>query len=83
VLAVQTSRAWQQVTVACYGKPRTAQLHSLVCQWYAVFGAQPLRVILVREPGAPDGYELALVSTDLDSTPAELVAGRVLVLIDR
>jgi len=28
---------------------------------------------LVREPGAPDGYELALVSTDLDSTPAELV----------
>jgi hypothetical protein len=38
-----------------------------------VFGAQPLRVILVREPGAPDGYELALVSTDLDSTPAELV----------
>jgi hypothetical protein len=73
VLAAQTSRAWQQVTVACYGKPRTVQLHSLVCQWYAVFGAQPLRVILVREPGAPDGYELALVSTDLDSTPAELV----------
>lgn len=28
-----------------------------------VFGAQPVRVILVREPGQPDGYQLALVST--------------------
>lgn len=36
-------------------------------------GAQPVRVILVGEPGAPDGYDLALVCTDLDSTPAELV----------
>jgi DDE superfamily endonuclease len=73
VLAAQTSRAWRQVTVACYGKPRTVQLHSLVCLWYAVFGAQPVRVILVREPGQPDGYELALVATDLTATPAELV----------
>jgi hypothetical protein len=69
----QTSRTWQQATVACDGTPRTVVLHSLVYQWYAVFGAQPVRVILVREPGAPDGDELALVSTDLAATPAELV----------
>lgn len=73
VLAAQASRAWQQVTVACYGKPRTVELHSLTCLWYTVFGVQPVRVILVREPGQPDGYELALVSTDLDASPAALV----------
>ena len=73
VLAAQTSRAWQQATVACYGKPRTVELHSLVCLWYAVFGAQPVRVVLVRQPGQPDGYQLALVSTDLKASPAALV----------
>jgi hypothetical protein len=73
VLAAQTSRAWQQATVACYGTLRTVELHSLTCLWYTVFGAQPVRVILVRKPGQPDGYELALVSTDLDASPAALV----------
>jgi hypothetical protein len=32
-----------------------------------------VQVVLVRAPGAPDGYDLALVSTDLDATPAALV----------
>jgi hypothetical protein len=59
--------------VACYGTLRTVELHSLTCLWYTVFGAQPVRVILVRKPGQPDGYELALVSTDLDASPAALV----------
>jgi hypothetical protein len=30
-------------------------------------------VVLVRAPDAPDGFDLALVSTDLAATPAELV----------
>jgi len=73
VLAAMTSVAWQQVQVRCYGQTCTKTLHSLVCLWPTVFGARPARVVLVRAPGAPDGYELALVSTDLDATPAELV----------
>jgi hypothetical protein len=32
-----------------------------------------VQVVLVRSPGAPDGYDLALVSTDLGATPALLV----------
>jgi hypothetical protein len=32
-----------------------------------------VQVVLVRAPGAPDGYDLALVSTDLKATPATLV----------
>jgi hypothetical protein len=38
-----------------------------------VLGGQPVQVVLARAPGAPDGYDLALVSTDLDATGAELV----------
>jgi hypothetical protein len=34
---------------------------------------QLVQVVLVRPVGAPDGYDLALVSTDLAATPAALV----------
>jgi hypothetical protein len=73
VLAALVAIRWQQAIVVCYGQPRTVELTSLVCLWHTVFGAQPVRVVLVREPGAPDGYELALVSTDPDASPAALV----------
>ncbi len=73
VLAGMTAVSWHKVRVRCYGQTRTKELHSRVCLWPTVFGAQLVRVVLVRSPGAPDGYELALVSTDLDATPAELV----------
>jgi hypothetical protein len=43
------------------------------CLWPSVFGARPVHVVLVRDPDAPDGFDLALVSTDLDATAAELV----------
>lgn len=73
VLAGMVAIGWQHVQVRCYGQTRTKELTSLVCLWYTVFGAQPVRVVLVREPDRPDGYQLALVSTDLTATPAVLV----------
>jgi len=73
VLAALVAIRWQQTPVRCYGQTRTKELASLVCLWPTVFGAQPVRVVLVRAPGAPDGYQLALVSTDLDATPTVLV----------
>jgi hypothetical protein len=45
----------------------------LRCLWPGVFGPRPVKVVLVRPPGAPDGYDLALATTDLDASAAELV----------
>jgi hypothetical protein len=73
VLAAMTGVRWEQTRVCCYGRAQAKELASLVCLWPTVFGAQPVRVVLVRAPGAPDGYQLALVSTDLDATPTVLV----------
>jgi DDE superfamily endonuclease len=73
VLAAVTRLAWQQATVWCYGRPRTVALTGFTCLWPSVFGARPVQVVLVRAPDAPDGYELALVSTERTATPAELV----------
>jgi hypothetical protein len=73
VLAALVRVRWRQATVVGYGQQHTVELAVWRCVWYGVFGPCPVQVVLVRAPGAPDGYDLALVSTDLAATPAELV----------
>jgi DDE superfamily endonuclease len=73
VLAALVRVRWQQAVLRCYGTKHTKELASLVCLWPTVFGGQPVRVVLVRPIGSPDGYELALVSTDLGATPATII----------
>ena len=48
-----------------------------MCLWYGTYRSRAVRVILVREPAsrAKAGYDLALISTDLDR-PAEQVVAR-------
>ena len=73
VLAALTSVRFTPAVVACYGELRVVGLACFRCLWYGTFGPHPVQVVLVRAPGAPDGYDLALVSTDLGATPALLV----------
>jgi hypothetical protein len=73
MLAALIATRWQPATVACYGQRKHLELHSRICLWYTVWRTQPVQVVLARTPGAPDDYDLALVSTDLDATPAQLV----------
>ena len=73
VLAALTRVRWRQAVVCCYGELRVVELTGIRCLWYGTFGPRPVQVVLVRSPGAPDGYDLALVSTDLGATPALLV----------
>jgi hypothetical protein len=79
VLAAMTRYQWTPVTVSCYGKTLDREVLAIRCLWYGALGGQPVRVILSRPVGAPDGYELALVTTDLTATPAAIIdryAGR-------
>jgi hypothetical protein len=59
--------------VSRYGKGGIAAIAGFACLWPSVFGTRPVQVVLVRDPDAPDSFDLALVSTDLAATPAELV----------
>jgi hypothetical protein len=45
----------------------------IVGQWYPVFGAQPVQIVLARRPDSPNPFDIALVSTDLDATAAQLL----------
>ena len=69
-LAVTT--AFTQVTVTRYSKAETVRAAAVTCLWYSVFGTRHLQVVLLRDHSA-SGCDLALVTTDLDATPAQVI----------
>ena len=56
------------------GRSRTAHIHEFTCLWYKPFHTRPVKVILIRNPGTTDGFDVALASTDTDSAGAQLIA---------
>lgn len=58
------------VRVTRYGRTTTVQVHHQRCLWRGVFGARPVRVLVITEPGKPD---LALITTDLITPVAGIV----------
>lgn len=72
-LADDPATRWQPATVTRYGQTSMLDLTSRLCLWYGTFGRQPVRLVLVRERPTARCYDLALITTDLDATPAELV----------
>ena len=64
---------WHKATVRRYGKTEQVMLHSFCCLWYEAFGSQPVQVVIIQDTTKAQGFELALISTDRDATPAELV----------
>lgn len=71
---------WHKATVRRYGRTDTVQIAEAFCIWFGVLRTQLLRVILVRDdkPRTKDkderGYGLPLVTTDLTTTPEDLIA---------
>ncbi len=67
---------WATRRVGRYGRRDTVDIAETVCLWYGTYRSRAVRVVLVREPGstAKAGHDLALVTTDLDSPAAEIVA---------
>ena len=57
-----------------YGRTDTVHIAEIRCLWHGSFHTQTVRVILLRDDATDTGYDLALVTTDLHSTPAALVS---------
>lgn len=60
------------MTVTRYRKTATVRAAALTCLWHTVFSAQQARVILIRDTAAC-GFDLALVTTDLHATAAQVI----------
>ena len=56
------------------GRERIEHVHEFTCLWYTPFHTRPVQVILIRNPGRSDGFDVALASTDAEVPAAELIA---------
>ena len=72
-IATDPNTKWVQHTVRRYGKTETLLLHTIQCLWEPLGPNTPVRVILVQDLTKPAGYQFALITTDLDSTPAQII----------
>ena len=75
---VAASARWRTVSVSRYGTTNTVEITDVTCLWYGTWRTDTVRVILVRDTGkkttAAAGYDIALVTTDLDATPEQIIA---------
>ena len=64
---------WQQTEVTRSGKRQTVLCHTFEGLWYDVWGERPVRVVLVKPTNRSDGYDIALISTDMHASAAQII----------
>ena len=72
-IAADSQTAWTQITATRYAKTETLHVHVRRCLWYEALNDTPCRLILVRDPQDPARCQLALLTTDLHGTPAQII----------
>ena len=72
-IAKDPATEWVEQAVRRYGKSEKLMLCTLDCLWEPLGPDTPVRVIIIKDDTKPAGYQLALITTDLDATPAQIV----------
>ncbi len=72
-IATDPATTWTEATVRRYAKTETLMLHQIDCLWRPLGSQTPVRVILIQDAEKASGYQIALITTDLTSTPAQIV----------
>jgi DDE superfamily endonuclease len=63
---------WSPTTVTRYGITTTVEVAHRRLLWYLPFGTRQVRLVMVRDAGA-SVHHVALVTTDVDATPAHII----------
>jgi len=71
---IAAAAAWAAVTVPAYRREDIKHVTEVTCLWYGSWHTRTVRLILSRDQHTSSGHDLALVTTDLDASPAALVA---------
>jgi hypothetical protein len=71
--AIAKTATWRLTVVERYGRTEFVWITELECLWYGAFKDLPVRLVLVRDLNSANPYDLALITTDLDSPADDLV----------
>ncbi len=74
-IAADTATIWKPTQVARGAGKRqhTVLCHTFQALWYEVWGQQPVAVVLVKTATTTNGYDIALISTDINATPGQII----------
>jgi hypothetical protein len=72
-IATSPATTWVAHSVRRYGTTETLMLSEINCLWGPLGPETPARVILVQDSSKPSGYQLALITTDLNASPSQIV----------
>lgn len=72
-IACDPETTWSLSEVTRYQATKEISVHDRQCVWPRSLLGTPVRLILIADPARGSGYELALLTTDRDSTPAMLI----------
>jgi|SRR6266550_1253171 hypothetical protein len=71
---IAATATFTKQVVQRYGRTETVLIAAVTGLWYGAFHVRPCRLILIRDLGSMKAYDLALVTTDLTASPAEIVS---------
>ena len=72
-IAADTATRWTEQPVRRYGKTETLTFAVIDCLWEPLGAETSVRVIVIKDDTKSAGYQLALITTDLISTPAQII----------
>ena len=72
-IATNPATKWSEHEVTRYGKTATLRLHVIECLWEPLGAETPVHVVLVQDPTKASGYQVALITTDLEAGAGEIV----------
>jgi hypothetical protein len=68
---IAAGATWRRTRVRRYGHTDTVRVAALDVQWYAPWKNLPVRLVLLKDTSRY--YDLALITTDLNATPEQII----------
>jgi hypothetical protein len=72
-IATDPATEWTEATVRRYARTETLTLTAIDCLWGPLGAETPVRVIIVRDTARACGYQIALITTDLEASAERIV----------
>ena len=69
---VAARATWTDTVIHAYGQDTAVQVTAAGALWHGSFKTAPGRVVLVRDPGSPQPYDLGLFTLDTQADPAAI-----------